>query len=147
MQRLPMTLLLLLIRWRLSSCLFQIEDDVRCSPDIMCRIQLISKANQILDSYGALSTRKCLSMSNRELLGNRYVPTMSLTAVTSEHIYISRDETTYYKVPKSLNSLLEEIRFNSNAGIMLFKNASDGAPTTYIAFGDYNLITTSAQQS
>ena len=65
----------------------------------MCRIHLISTAIQILDLYGALSTRKCLSMSNRELQGNRYVPNMSLTAVTSEHIYISWDETTYYKVP------------------------------------------------
>jgi hypothetical protein len=38
-----------------------------------------------------------------------------------------------------LNSLHEEIGFNSNAGVMLFKNASDGAPNTYIAFDDYYL--------
>jgi len=29
-----------------------------------------------------------------------------------EHIYISKDETTYYKVPKSLNDLLEKVGFN-----------------------------------
>ena len=44
MLRLPMTLLLLLIRWRLSSCLFQIEDDVRCSPDI---IEIVDKYQRV----------------------------------------------------------------------------------------------------
>lgn len=65
--------------------------------------------------------------------------TLSLAAITSDHIYISKDETTYYKVPKSLNNLLSDVGFNSNVGVMSFKNTSDGEPTTYIAFDDFNL--------
>ena len=265
--------------------LTQIEDEVRRSPDIMCRIHLISIANQILNSYGALSTRERSSMSNKELLENQFDPevegiwvenelstvfwqfesiangyhlyryqldsarkslmftkyfmkffhlggdvialvihphaihylvsgkkmpnnlfayldfhiqvdsegnsdsfitfspqsadgqwfalkqlrrsekeeffqnlldderyektdshanddydfTISLAAITSDYIYISKDETTYYKIPKSLNGLLEEVGFNSNAGVMSFKNTADGEPATYIAFDDFNL--------
>ena len=265
--------------------LTQIEDEVKRSPNIMCRIHLINTAYQILNSYGALSTRERISMSNRELLENQFAPevdgiwtenelstvfwqfesiangyhlyryqvestpktlmftkyfikffhwgndimalvihphaihylvsgksmpnnlfayldcriesydknnqicaisfsrqsadgqwfdlkqlrrsekevffqnlldderyekidshandnydfSISLAAITNDHIYFYKDETTYYKVPKSLNGLLEEVGFNSNAGVMSFKNASDGEHTTYIAFDDYNL--------
>nr|MCR5644413.1 hypothetical protein [Prevotella sp.] len=35
--------------------LTQLEDEIRHRPDIMCRIHLISVANQILNSFGALS--------------------------------------------------------------------------------------------
>ena len=265
--------------------LTQIEDEVRRHPDIMCRIHLISTANQILNSFGALSTRERISISNKELLENQFDPevdgiwtenefstvfwrfegiangyhlyryqadssrkslvftkyfmkffhlgndimalvihphairymvsgkkmpnhlfayldchieignegnsdaiitfspqsadghwfalrqlrwsekvdffkhllddgqykktdsnasddydfTISLAAITSDHIYISKDETTYYKIPKSLNGLLEEVGFNSNAGVMSFKNTADGEPATYIAFDDFNL--------
>lgn len=265
--------------------LTQIEDEVRRCPDIMCRIHLISTTNQILNSYGALSTRERISMSNRELLENQFDPEvdgiwtenelstvflqfesiangyhlyryqvdssrkslmftkyfmkffhqgndimaliihphaihylvsgkkmpntlfayldcqmkvddkdkpdnfisfspqsadgqwfalrklkrsekeeffkklldderyektdsyakddydfiMSLAAITNDHIYINKDETTYYKVPKSLHVLLEEVGFNSNAGVISFKNISDGEPATYIAFDDFNL--------
>ncbi len=56
-----------------------------------------------------------------------------------DHIYISKDEATYYKVPKSLNGLLEEVGFDSNAGVMSFKDTADGGPATYIAFDDFNL--------
>ena len=233
--------------------LTQIEDEVKRSPNIMCRIHLINTAYQILNSYGALSTRERISMSNRELLENQFDPevdgiwtenelstvfwqfesiangyhlyryqvestpktlmftkyfmkffhwgndimalvihphaihylvsgkslpnnlflkqlrrsekevffqnlldderyekidshandnydfSISLAAITNDHIYFYKDETTYYKVPKSLNGLLEEVGFNSNAGVMSFKNASDGEHTTYIAFDDYNL--------
>ena len=65
--------------------------------------------------------------------------TISLAAITSDYIYISKDETTYYKIPKSLNGLLEEVGFNSNAGVMSFKNTADGEHATYIAFDDFNL--------
>ena len=262
-----------------------LEDEVRQRPDIMCRIHLISAANQILNSYGALSTRERISMSNRELQENQFDPevdgiwaenelstvfwqfesiangyhlyryqldsarkslvftkhfvkffhfgneimalvihpraihylvsgkkmpnnlfaylncriqtgregnrdavitfcpqsaddqwftlrqlrrsenedffqnlldderyekidshasddydfTLSLAAITNDYIYISKDETTYYKVPKSLNGLLEEVGFNSNAGVMSFKNTSDDRSATYIAFDDFNL--------
>ena len=265
--------------------LTQIEDKVRRSPGIMCRMHLISVASQILNSYGALSTRERISMSNRELLENQFDPdvdgiwtedelstvfwqfesiangyhlfryqadssrkslmftkyfmkffhwgndvmaltihphaihylvsgkpmpnnlfayldclikvdgegktdnfisfsplsadgqwfalrklrrngkeaffqnlldderyektdshadddydfTLSLAAITNDHIYISKDETTYYKVPKSLNDLLDEVGFNNNAGVMSFKNTADGEPATYIAFDDFNL--------
>jgi hypothetical protein len=265
--------------------LTQIEDEVRRNPEITCRIHLISTANQILSSYGALSTRERVSMSNRELLENQFDPEVdgiwtenelstvfwrfesiangyhlycyhvditqkslmftkffmkffhwgddvmvlvihphaihylvsgkpmpnnlfayldcqiqvddknnqvssvsfstqsadgqwfalkqlrrsekagffqslldderyektdnhanddydfiiSLAAITNDHIYISKDETTYYKVPKSLNDLLDDVGFNSNAGVMSFKNTSNGEPATYIAFDDFNL--------
>ena len=265
--------------------LTQLEDEIRHRPDIMCRIHLISVANQILNSFGALSTRERISISNKELLENQFDPevdgiwtenefstvfwrfegiangyhlyryqtdttrksltftkffmkffhlendimalvihpqaihylvsgkkmpnnlfayldchiqvdsegnsdsfitfspqsadgqwfalkqlrrsekeeffqnlldderyektdshanddydfTISLAAITSDYIYISKDETTYYKIPKSLNGLLEEVGFNSNAGVMSFKNSADGEPATYIAFDDFNL--------
>ena len=265
--------------------LTQLEDEIRHDPDIMCRLHLISTANQILNSFGALSTRERISISNKELLENQFDPevdgiwtenefstvfwrfegiangyhlyryqadcsrkslvftkyfmkffhlgndimvlvihpyairyivsgkkipnnlfayldchikadcegnsdavitfipqsadgqwftlrqlrrsekedffqslldsgqyektdsharddydfTISLAAITSDHIYISKDETTYYKIPKSLNGLLEEVGFNSNAGVMSFKDTADGEPATYIAFDDFNL--------
>ena len=265
--------------------LTQIEDEVRRHPDIMRRIHLISTANQILNSFGAVSTRERISLSNKELLENQFDPEVegiwtenefstvfwqfegiangyhlyryqadssrkslvftkyfmkffhlgndimalvihphairylvsgkkmpnnlfayldchieignegnsdavitfipqsadghwfalrqlrrsekvdffkhllddeqyektdshasddydfiiSLAAITSDHIYISKDETTYYKIPKSLNGLLEEVGFNSNAGVMSFKDTADGEPATYIAFDDFNL--------
>ena len=265
--------------------LTKIEDEIRHSPNIMCRIHLINTAYQILNSYGALSTRERISISNRELLENQFDPevdgiwtenelstvfwqfesiangyhlyryqvesaqkslmftkyfikffnwendimalvihphaihylvsgksmpndlfayldcriesydknnqisaisfsrqsadgqwldlkqlrrsekevlfqnlldneryekidihanddydfSISLAAITNDHIYFYKDETTYYKVPKSLNGLLEEVGFNSNAGVMSFKNTSDGEHPTYIAFDDFNL--------
>ena len=265
--------------------LTQIEDKIRHHPDILCRIHLISTANQILNSFGALSTRERISMSNKELHENQFDPEVdgiwtenefstvfwqyeriangyhlyryqfdssrkslvftkffmkffhwgngimalvihphairylvsgkkmpnhlfayldchiqagsegysdaiitfspqsadgqwftlrqlrrcekgnffqsllddgqyektdshasddydfiiSLAAITSDHIYISKDETTYYKIPKSLNGLLEEVGFNSNAGVMSFKDTADGEAATYIAFDDFNL--------
>ncbi len=265
--------------------LTQIEDEVRRHPDNMCRLHLISTANQILNSFGALSTRERISLSNKELLENQFDPEVegiwaenefstvfwrfegiangyhlyryqadssrkslvftkyfmkffhlgndimtlvihphairylvsgkkmpnnlfayldchieignegnsddvitfspqsadgqwftlrqlrrsekvdffkhllddeqyektdshasddydfiiSLAAITSDHIYISKDETTYYKIPKSLNGLLEEVGFNSNVGVMSFKDTADGEPATYIAFDDFNL--------
>lgn len=265
--------------------LTQMEDEVRRHPDNMCRLHLISTANLILNSFGALSTRERISISNKELLENQFDPEVegiwaenefstvfwqfesiangyhlyryqadssrkslvftkffmkfyrlgdgimalvihphairylvsgkkmpnnlfayldchiqagsegysdaiitfspqsadgqwftlrqlrssekgnffqslldsgqyektdshasddydfiiSLAAITSDHIYISKDETTYYRVPKSLNSLLEEVGFNSNAGVMSFKDTADGEAATYIAFDDFNL--------
>lgn len=265
--------------------LTQIEDEVRHSPDIKSRIHLISTASQILNSYGAISTRERISISNRELLENQFDPgvdgiwtedelstvfwqfegiangyhlcryqidttrkslvftkcfmkffhlgddimalvihphaihylvsekkmpnnlfayldcqmkvdregkadhfisfspqsadgqwftlrklkrsekeaffqnllddgryektdshanddydfTLSLAAITNDHIYISKDESTFYKIPKSLNGLLEDVGFNSNAGVMSFKNTSSEETATYIAFDDFNL--------
>lgn len=265
--------------------LTQLEDEIRHCPDIMCRIHLISVANQILNSFGALSTRERISISNKELLENQFDPEVggiwtenefstvfwqfesiangyhlyryqadssrkslvftkyfmkffhlgndimvlvihphairyivsgkkmpnnlfayldcqiqagsegysdaiitfspqsadgqwfalkqlrrsekeeffqnlldderyektdnhanddydfiiSLAAITNDHIYISKDETTYYKIPKSLNNLLDDVGFNSNAGVMSFKHTSNGEPATYIAFDDFNL--------
>lgn len=265
--------------------LTQMEDEIRHDPDILCRLHLISTANQILNSFGALSTRERISISNKELLEKQFDPEVggiwtenefstvfwqfesiangyhlyryqadssrksltftkffmkffhlendimalvihpqaihylvsgkkmpnnlfayldchiqvdsegnsdsfitlspqsadgqwfalkqlrrsekeeffqnlldderyektdnhanddydfiiSLAAITNDHIYISKDETTYYKVPKSLNDLLDDVGFNSNAGVMSFKNTSNGEPATYIAFDDFNL--------
>ena len=265
--------------------LTQMEDEIRHDPDNMCRLHLISTANLILNSFGGLSTRERISLSNKELLENQFDPevdgiwtedefftvfwrfesiangyhlyryqadssrkslvftkffmkffhlgndvmalvihphairyivsgmkmpnnlfayldchiqvdnksdsdtvitfspqsadgqwfalrqlrrsgkegtfqsmlddgqyeqtdshasddydfTISLAAITSDHIYISKDETTFYKIPKSLNALLEEVGFNSNAGVISFRNTADGAPVTYIAFDDFNL--------
>ncbi|MBP3790216.1 MAG: hypothetical protein J6I52_11440 [Prevotella sp.] len=161
------------------------EDEIRHDPDSMCRLHLISTANQILNSFGALSTRERISISNKELLEKQFDPevegiwtenefstvfwrfegiangyhlyryqadisrksnarddydfTISLAAITSDHLYISKDETTFYKIPKSLNGLLEEVGFSSNAGVMSFKDTADGEPATYIAFDDFNL--------
>lgn len=65
--------------------------------------------------------------------------TLSLAAITSDHIYIYRDEATYYKVPKSLNSLLDEVGFQSNAGVLAFRSAKGGTASKYVCFDDCNL--------
>ena len=54
--------------------LTQMEDEIRHDPDNMCRLHLISTANQILNSFGALSTRERISISNKELLENQFDP-------------------------------------------------------------------------
>lgn len=54
--------------------LTQMEDEIRHDPDILCRLHLISTANQILNSFGALSTRERISISNKELLENQFDP-------------------------------------------------------------------------
>lgn len=265
--------------------LTKLEDEVRSNPGIMSRIHLISIANQALNSYGALSTRERISMSNKELLENQFDPmvegvwkenelstvfwqfesisngyhlyryqfdsnrrtfaftkyfmrffhqgndlmalvihphaihylvsgkampnclfayldcqimddaedgqketisfnpqtadgkwfalrqlkrcgkdaypqslldngryekidchaadaydfTVSIAAITSEHIYIGKDEKTYYKVPKSLNVLLSEVGFNSTVGVLSLSSTTCGQSSTYIVFDDFNL--------
>ncbi len=64
---------------------------------------------------------------------------ISLAAITNEYIYISKNKATLYKVPKSLNSVLEEVGINSNVGVLSFRRSSDGQAATYLAFDDFNL--------
>ena len=45
----------------------------------------------------------------------------------------------FYKVPKSLNDLLDEVDFNSSVGVLSFDSTSNGQSSTYIAFDDFNL--------
>ena len=128
-----------------------------------CRIESYDKNNQICaisfsrqSADGQWFDLKQLRRSEKEVFfqnlldderyekidshaNDNYDFSISLAAITNDHIYFYKDETTYYKVPKSLNGLLEEVGFNSNAGVMSFKNASDGEQTTYISFYDYNL--------
>ena len=65
--------------------------------------------------------------------------TLAIAAITSEHIYIFKDEDTYYKVPKSLNQLLDEVGFNSTVGVLSFSNPMCGQSSAYIAFDEFNL--------
>jgi len=58
---------------------------------------------------------------------------MQLAAITNEHIYITRGEGEYYKVPKSLNDVLYDVQFGDNVGLVTF------ARETYIAIDDKNL--------
>lgn len=64
---------------------------------------------------------------------------ISLEAITNEHIYIKKDEEKCYKVPKSLNPLLDEVTFNDSIGTFTFKKKCQGLPDIYIAFDDYGL--------
>lgn len=65
--------------------------------------------------------------------------TLSLAAITSEHIYIVKDGKTYYKVPKSLNRLLDEVGFNDTVGVLSFSNTTSGQSSAYIAFDEIQL--------
>lgn len=58
---------------------------------------------------------------------------LNLTAVTAEYIYIETADGICYKVPKSLNDVLEDVRFGDNVGVVTY------AGSTYIAFDDKNL--------
>ena len=63
----------------------------------------------------------------------------SIKKSTENNIYIRKDETTFYKVPKSLNDLLDEVDFNSSVGVLSFDRTPNGQSSTYIAFDDFNL--------
>lgn len=69
-----------------------------------------------------------------------YEFTIDIAAITSEYIYIYKDDMSYYKVPKSLNNLLNEVGFDSNAGVLSIKNTANRQISTYIAFDDFNLF-------
>ena len=53
-----------------------------------------------------------------------------LAAITETHLYIEISKGKYYKVPKSLNEMVEDVRFGDRVGILTFKGS------TYIAFLD-----------
>ena len=90
--------------------------------DFFCRL-LEDERYELIDNYA----------------DDAYDFTLSLVAITRDHIYLSKDETHYYKVPKSLHSLLDEVSFSSNVGVLAFRNATCNEPSTYIAFDDFNL--------
>ena len=73
--------------------------------------------------------------------------TLALKAITSDDIFIEKDESTCYKVPKALNSLLEEVTFKSNVGTIVLRGEH---PRTFLAFDDSSLyydVTTEEDRS
>jgi hypothetical protein len=128
-----------------------------------CQIQADSDSKSVnaisfspLSTDGRWFTLKQLKRSNNEaffqnlLDSERYVKadchtsdaydfTISLAAITENYIYIRKDETMFYKVPKSLNDLLDEVDFNSSVGVLSFDRTPNGQSSTYIAFDDFNL--------
>ncbi len=56
-----------------------------------------------------------------------------MVAITTDAIYLKHRDQGYYKVPKSLNEVLEDIHFGDNVGILTFLDA------TYIAFDDKSI--------
>ncbi len=56
-----------------------------------------------------------------------------MVAITTDAIYLKHGDQGYYKVPKSLNEVLEDIHFGDNVGILTFSDA------TYIAFDDKSI--------
>jgi hypothetical protein len=69
-----------------------------------------------------------------------YYIALSLAAITSDYIYIEKEEAMFYKVPKSLNPMLENVTFKSTAGMLIFMKKCQDLPDTFIAFDDYNLF-------
>lgn len=57
---------------------------------------------------------------------------MLLAAITGEHIYIKCGERLYYKIPKSLNDVLNDVHFGDNVGLVTI------ADEVYVAFDDKN---------
>ena len=128
-----------------------------------CQIQADSESESVdaisfspLSTDGRWFTLKQLKRSNNEaffqnlLDSERYVKadchtsdaydfTISLAAITENYIYIRKDETMFYKVPKTLNDLLDEVDFNSSVGVLSFDRTPNGQSSTYIAFDDFNL--------
>ena len=73
--------------------------------------------------------------------------TLALKAITNDDIFIKKDEATCYKVPKALNSLLEEVTFKSTVGTIVLRGEH---PRTFLAFDDSSLyydVTTEKDRS
>lgn len=64
---------------------------------------------------------------------------ISLAAITEEFVYINKDDSTYYKVPKSLNELLLNVEFDNTVGVLLFRNNQNTQLHSYVVFDDFNL--------
>lgn len=62
---------------------------------------------------------------------------LSLVAITNNDLYIKKGVNEYYKVPKSMHTLLSDVGFKSNVGIITFLNKPQH--NEYIAFDDFNL--------
>ena len=56
-----------------------------------------------------------------------------LEAITLDHIYIPCDNGGYYKIPKSLNDVLEDVQFGDNVGLVKFEKS------TFVAFDNKSL--------
>ena len=72
---------------------------------------------------------------NNYELKNRFVDyeydfCLGLAAITERHLYIESSDGRIYKVPKSLNEVLEDVRFGDAVGILTYEDS------TYIAFDD-----------
>ncbi len=84
------------------------------------------------DHFEQLLTDKRYKQVNR-FAAYEYDFRLGLTSITAEHLYIEASDGTSYKVPKSLNAVLEDVRFGDNVGVITY------ADSTYIAFDDKNL--------
>lgn len=56
-----------------------------------------------------------------------------LEAITLDNIYIPCDNGGYYKIPKSLNDVLEDVQFGDNVGLVKFEKS------TFVAFDNKSL--------
>ena len=63
-----------------------------------------------------------------------YTFNQDLAAITEQDIFIHTGEGDYFKVPKSLDKVLELVHFGMNIGVLKFKD------TTFIGFDDLNLF-------
>ncbi len=82
--------------------------------------------------YQSLLDDECREHIN-EYAQDDYEMTAQLVAITEDAIYLSNGEQAFYRVPKSLNEVLEDIHFGDNVGVLTFADA------TYLAFDDKSL--------
>ncbi len=82
--------------------------------------------------YQSLLDDECREHIN-EYAQDEYDMISQLAAITEDAIYLSDGEQAFYKVPKSLNEVLEDIHFGDNVGVLTFADA------TYLAFDDKSL--------
>ncbi len=68
-----------------------------------------------------------------EFAEDEYELHSALAAITPNYIYLQRDEESFYRVPKALNVVLEDIQFGDSVGVMQFADA------TYIAFDEKSI--------
>ncbi len=68
-----------------------------------------------------------------EFASDDYELLHQMVAITSDAIYLKHGDQGYYRVPKSLSEVLEDIHFGDNVGILSFSDA------TYIAFDDKSI--------
>ena len=63
---------------------------------------------------------------------------IGLTAITENFIYIRESDNSFYRVPKSINNILEYTKFGDSIGVIRFCD-KDKKDRAYIAFDDYSL--------